>query len=298
MIPSIATIYPMPHRHLAYLYNGPVVVQEKIDGSQFSFALDGETGVSMRSKGAALHLASPEKMFRAGMDYVLRLGHLLRPGWTYRAEYLVKPKHNALAYNRVPVNHLILFDAEDEAGNFLEPVALQAEAERLGLEAVPMLFIGHVNPMTKWESYLTTTSCLGGQKIEGVVIKNYAEMDPGSKRFPLMAKLVSADFKEVHAKEWKASNPNAADIIISLQKALATPARWRKAVIHLEEQGKLTNSVQDIGPLMAEVRADITKECADEITAKLVAWAMPKILRGAAHGLPEWWKAEISRAGS
>ena len=106
---SYPSIFALGHRALADLLLDPVIVEEKVDGSQFSFGLfervavcdePHETVLLCRSKGAQLNLVAPEKMFIRAVDVVKELP--LHTGWTYRAEYLAKPKHNALAYDRVP----------------------------------------------------------------------------------------------------------------------------------------------------------------------------------------------------
>ena len=59
---SYPSIYNIGHRYVVDLLNEPVLIEEKIDGSQFSFGVfDGE--LKCRSKGAQLNLVAPEKMF-------------------------------------------------------------------------------------------------------------------------------------------------------------------------------------------------------------------------------------------
>jgi hypothetical protein len=297
VLESYAGIYHVKHRATECLWNNPVVVQEKIDGSQISFGIvspseGAEPRLCIRSKGAEIQPDGPEKLFAAGVRTIRGLESRLLPGTIYRGEYLSKPKHNALSYDRIPADNIILFDVEFLPGWFMVPNALKAEATRLGLESVPTLYLGPMDLAGFLAGdWFNTMSVLGGQNIEGVVVKNYAEMDPNSKRYPLMAKWVSAAFREVHAAEWKSANPNKNDIVAALVGALMTPARYQKAVIHLAERGELVNAPQDIGKLMVEVRADVERECGAEIAKKLVEWAMPQILRGVAGGVPAWYKA-------
>ena len=61
----------------------------------------------------------------------------------------------------------------------------------------------------------------------------------------------------------------------------------------LQERGLLEGSPRDIGALIKEVPADISKECADEIKDKLFAWAWPHIQRMTTRGLPEWYKEQL-----
>lgn len=293
---SYPSTFALGHRALADLLDGPVLVEEKVDGSQFSFGVfdrGDEIGLELRcrSKGAQLNLLAPEKMFENAIATAQALFNQLRVGWTYRAEYLVKPKHNALAYDRVPAQHLILFDINPAHEEYLPWETKADEAARLGLEVVPRLLHGALADISVLREMLQRVSILGGQPIEGVVIKNYARF--GLDKKVLIGKYVSEAFKEVHAAEWKAANPNAGDIVQELIGTYRTPARWQKALQHLREAGKIEDSPRDIGLLMREVPEDIAQEAMDEIKLKLWSWAWPKIRRGVGAGIAEWYKESI-----
>lgn len=287
------TIFAIGHRALSELLLDSVIVEEKVDGSQFSWGLfdhaDGERALHARSKGAQLNLVAPEKMFTEACEIIKNLP--LTVGWTYRAEYLKKPKHNALAYDRIPGNHLMVFDINTGHEEYLPYAQKAAEAARLGLEVVPLIYEGMVGSAEQFRTMLDRVSALGGQKIEGVVVKNYARFGPDKKA--LMGKFVSEAFKEVHAAEWKISNPSRSDVVESLIESLRTPARWNKAVQHLRESGNLEDSPRDIGNLIKEVQADIQKECSELIAQRLAQWATPQIMRGVVRGVPEWYKEEL-----
>lgn len=290
---SYPSIFNLGHKCLTDLFADPVLVEEKIDGSQFSFGRfkdeEGNEFLRCRSKGAELNLVAPEGMFIKAIEVVKKLD--LKLGWTYRAEYLMKPKHNTLCYDRNPKDHLIIFDINTGLETYLTYQEKKAEAERIGLEIVPILYDGTITDANKFRELLELESCLGGQKIEGVVIKNYNRFGPDKK--VLMGKFVSEHFKEVHKREWKATNPAQGDIIIGLVNEYKTPARWQKALQHLNEAGSLTGTPQDIGFLMKEVPLDVAKECEADIKDKLWEWAWPKIRRGIVGGLPEWYKEEL-----
>ena len=170
-----------------------------------------------------------------------------------------------------------------------------SEAERLGLECVPMLYRGPIASLDMFRSFLETRSVLGGQLIEGVVIKPVVPVFGLDKKC-LMAKFVSERFKEVHAQVWKVSNPTAGDFVQILTGKYATAARWQKAVQHLRDAGQLENASRDIGLLIREVPIDVEKECADEIKDALYAHFWPKIRRGLTAGLPGWYKEELLRS--
>ena len=295
-IRSYPKIYNLGHAAIAALFDGPVVVEEKVDGSQFNFGVySGE--LRCRSKGCAQDPDGPDKMFQQAVDTAKALAPRLSDGWTYRAEYLSKPHHNSLAYDRVPKQNLILFDIDTGLEAYESPGEKAEEAEMLGLECVPvLLYAGKIKDFEQFKQLLNTDSVLGGQKVEGLVIKNYGQFGRDGK--VLMGKYVSEAFREVHEKQWKVKNPGGSDIKFGIGSALATPlhARWEKAVQHLRERGELTETVRDIGPLLKEICVDTAEECGDEIKAKLFKWAWKDISRLITRGFVDWYKERLAQS--
>jgi hypothetical protein len=288
-------IYSLGHGVIQDIFLDPVIIEEKVDGSQFSFGVfDGE--LKARSKGQQLIIEAPEKMFTRAIEVIQELKPLLKDGYTYRGEYLNKPKHNALAYDRAPKNNIIIFDISPAQEVYLPYADKKAEAERIGLETVPIVFEGMVTDYNMFKALMETVSVLGGQKVEGVVVKNYKRFANDGKVF--LGKYVSEAFKEVHGKNWKETNPSSGEFHLMLAEQYKTPARWNKAVQHLKEAGKLTGTPSDIGPLLKEVQADIEAECADEIKQKLFEHFFPTVKRVAIRGLPEWYKDELAKTSN
>lgn len=285
---SYPKIYALGHAELKELFSDPVLVEEKVDGSQFSFGRFGGE-LRVRSRGKQMDPDSPEKLFQKGVDAVRDLD--LMDGWTYRGEYLQKSKHNALAYDRIPEKHVILFDINTGHEEYISREEKHQEAERLGLEFVPVIFEGKVENVEDVVAMLDRTSILGGQKIEGMVFKNYARF--GRDKKALMGKYVSEGFKEVHKKTWGESNPAQKDIIFRLNEMYRNESRWQKSVIHMQEADKLTNTPKDIGELIKWVQKDLVEECEEEIKDFLYKWAIKHVQRGAVRGLPEWYKKKL-----
>ena len=285
-------VYNIGHKELESFFDAPVTVEEKIDGSQFSFGkINGE--LIVRSKGRHIDVHNPDKMFFAACNTVLLLSDKLLPEATYRAEYLQKPKHNTLAYNRVPENHLIIFDIDTANQCYMSHYAKGVEAERLGLEVVPHFFSGRISSFDEVRHHMGTESCLGGQLVEGIVIKNYFQYGKDNK--VLMAKYVSEAFKELHKPVRNVKNPHSKDIKASIIDSLHTQARWVKGVQRLRESGELTDSPQDIGPLMKSISMDIKEECEELIGAQLFEWAWRDICKGALRGFQQWYKDELAK---
>ena len=311
---SYPSIYAMGHSAIKDLLNHEVNVEEKVDGSQFSFGLvpanldsNGKPvdpvwnvfdnicwSLKVRSKGAVIHIDAPPKMFARACEMVKEMSGQLHPGWTYRGECLDKPKHNALAYDRVPAGHIIIFDINTGNQEYLSYEDKKAEAERLGLECVPLLFTGKITGVEHFRKFLDTVSVLGGQAIEGVVVKprNYNLF--GADKKVLMGKFVSEAFKEVHRKAWgeggEFAKASKNDIIRKVTLALSTPARFQKALIHLKEKGLIEGSPRDIGLLIKEIPHDILKEEQGWIMETLFNALWPDISRGINRQVPTWYK--------
>jgi len=293
-IASYPTVYAIGHKAIERIFSDPVVVEEKIDGSQISFGVSRETWeLECRSKGKQLILDAPEKMFIKAIEGIRDMESSLRLGWVYRCEFLAKPKHNTLSYSRVPAQHLILFDVSIGEEEYLSPELKRKEAERLGLECVPLLYEGIVADFAQFNEFLERESILGGTKVEGIVVKNYSLFTREKK--VAMGKYVSEKFKEIHSVEWRKSNPTKGDIIDGLIAKYRTEARWNKAIQHLRERGQLDESPRDIGNLIKEVSQDTDKECQEEIKQTLYRHFWPKIQRGITAGLPEWYKEELAK---
>ena len=297
---SPGSIYGLGHKAITNLFDVEVQVQEKVDGSFFAFGVyesddplySGYPELKVRSKGAMMVVDAPQAMFKGAVETVKAIQHLLVKGWQYRGEVLCKPKHNALAYERIPNGGVILFDVCRGEEDFLSYPELVAEAGRLGLEVVPQLYSGMVSSPDELRRYLTTVSILGGQNIEGVVIKPLTPMYGPDKKL-LMGKFVSEAFKEVHRTAWGESNPTPTDIIQKLGMMYGTKARWNKAIMHMKERGLIEDRVQDIGPIIKEIPLDIKKECEDEIKEELWKFAWPHIARLATRGFPQFYKDQL-----
>lgn len=290
-------IYALGHAAVFDILQDYSIIQEKVDGSQISFGVfknsDLTTELKIKSKGANIDIDNPEKMFSVGVAYIKELAqqNLLRIGYTYRCEYLQKPKHNVLAYDRIPKNHLALFDINSGEETYTSALTIEAEANRLNIDYVPSFTINSPFPLVALDELLKKESFLGGQKIEGVVIKNYYRF--GLDKKALMAKYVRPDFKEAHQKTWQEEKNRKNNYLSILGQTYCTTPRWDKALIHLKEQGKITGTPKDIALLVKEVPLDIESECKEEIKEQLYRAVHQELKRAWIKGLPEWYKEKL-----
>lgn len=292
---SYPKVYNIGHGAIRDLFNGWVVIQEKIDGSQFSFGV--VKGVlECRSKGRQIDLPTTDKLFKGACEMALHLYEkgLLPPGNIYRGECLSKPKHNTLEYERAPKGNFILFDVDiGLEDRIADPERLAFFGEVLGLEVVPTIFEGIVEDIETLKALLDRESILGGVKVEGMVIKNYNRWGEDDGKM-LMGKVVSEAFREVHNATWKKDNPGRGDILDSIKEAYRTTVRWEKSIQRARENGTLTDTPSDIGSLLKDIQRDIKEECEDEIKNLLFKAFWKDIERGTIAGFPEWYKARLA----
>lgn len=292
MIPSYPKVRATHDKHVRNVFEGRVVIQEKIDGSQFSFGkFDGK--MQFRTRGQS-SLETNNLQFGRGIKTASLLVDLIEEGVWYRCEFLGSCKQNVIVYSRTPKGSLILFDVQNADGSFMNPDQLQKEAERLGLECVPTLWQGEnlshsIQTFEFLKELINKESTLGGANMEGCVIKNYNLIDGDSY---VLAKFVCDDFKEKMQKGGNSSFKK--DIVVSLIEELRTEARWDKAIQHLRDNGELTNTMKDMGPLCVEVQKDLFEEEEEYIMDQLRQKILPTIIKSSTIGLAEYYKAKLA----
>lgn len=295
-LPSYPKVWNLGHPHIEDLFDGEVVIQEKVDGSQFSFGQIGGQ-LLIRSKGAQIHPPTKDKLFKRAVDTVVDRFErgILIEGMVYRGEAMCGPKHNTLAYDSFPESGIILYDVDiGPEARIDSHWRLSEIAKDLEVDRVPELWRGTIENIEDLRQFLGYESYLGGPKVEGIVIKNYNRWGRDGKM--LMGKWVSEAFREKHAKEWGKSNPGTGDVVARLQDRYTTDRRWEKAVEYLRDSGTLENSVRDIGPLINRIKEDVKEEEEEEIKEILFREFWPKIQRGLTRGFPEWYKNRLAES--
>jgi len=304
-IPSYNKILTIGSAYTENALIGEVIIQEKIDGSQFRFGIDENGNLSVGTKGTIITHPDENKMFKQGSEYIFSIEDKIKyygnDLYLY-GEYLQKPKHNVLCYEKIPNNHIVLFDGILH-GKYLSREELAEIAKNLEIDLIPELFRGTLkdrangggftNPLDFLKRIIETTpSYLGNELIEGVVIKNYNQtIMLGGQVYPLFTKYVRESFKERHNIEWKTNQPK--ENIDSYIQGFKNDNRWQKAVLHLKEKQLLTNSPKDIGNLIKEVQEDILSEETENIKNYLFKTFKEDILRNSVKGVAEWYKEQL-----
>lgn len=293
MITAFPKIFSIGTDYIRDIFKEPVEITEKIDGSQFAFGkINGE--LVMRSKGKVLLREAPEKMFINAVSYVESIEHRLPDNVAFYCEYLKTPKHNTLAYKRIPNNHLMLFGVKSIPGEVFSMEKMHFWADELNIERIPLLGFHEIHNPMQLAEIIESESALGGAMMEGVVVKNYRrQFLLGGQPMPLMAgKFVSEAFKEVHRKSWGKEHTGKGKLETFFE-SFCTEARWEKSVQHLRDNGDILNDPKDIGQLIKAIHLDIEEEEKEAIKNFLWHNFSGELKRSSCKGFPEWYKKRL-----
>ena len=257
---------------VAEIFDNPVEITEKVDGSQCRIQLTDEF-VNCGSKNM---IPADGKMFGLAHDQAKRIWN--SDAWrgfgddvTLFMEFLNKEKHNVLIYGRVPSNNLYLFGAIVDDEHFQTEELLKL-ADKLDIEP-PHILASEVSIDNQDDinEHLKTPSVLGNTILEGVVIKNYHNSYPALLAstqaffgYPLVGKLVREDFKERLNKEWSGKKQRETPLT-KVTTEFLTEARFHKAIQHLKDNGELTYEMKDLKNIIPEFYRDLIDEEHDEI---------------------------------
>jgi len=296
---SYPKIYNFGHPSTKPLVGREVRVEEKVDGSQFSFGdIVGEEGSSLRCKSRRVEMnpLAPTDLFCMAAYTAKRLydSDILMPGWTYRGEAFKSPCHNSLEYERVPLHNIAIFDIARGENDYLSRDELERECGRIGLEPVACFGTYTFHTYESVASMLDRPSYLGKNKIEGVVLKPVVPMF-GEDAKPLYTKVVSEAFRELHAGNSEYKTTKKTETIQAIAEEVSTRPRWQKTRARLAEEGKLVGDPRDLQYLIKELQQDIHEECEEHIKSRLYAAFKKKIMGGAVRGFPEWYKSELAK---
>lgn len=274
-----------------------MVLQEKIDGSQFRFQEqweeDGGSRLVCWSRGQRLNNAAPPNLFAPAVATAQKLWRekLLIPGAVYVAEAMASKRHNVINYGRAPVGGMVLFDVfQGPSLGYASPELVKCIGERLGLEVAPyhgsITAGGAVYGKTLEEKASVAESLLGGP-IEGFVLKGRAATDRGGGL--LKFKVINPAYGETK----RMPKTPREDWLLSFGSELATPMLWGKAVLRLKEAGALTDTSKDIGAVIRSVIADIDKEHTEALSAVLWGRFRKTAYSNAINGLAQWYQARL-----
>lgn len=252
-------------------------VTEKVDGSQITWMLS-EDGLEIASKNCTIYTDQTgftgDKLFTKAVEIIVQMRSKLQLNTQYYAEYLKTPKHVSIQYDNTPKNNLMLFAVKEDC-IWQGHIEVCAHARHLGIDE-PQLVSTYKN-----DSYL------GGTR-EGLVYSIISDDCTSITKY----KKVSDQFLEVKKElkeRKKAMRGSKVDSWSEFKERFRTEARWNKAIQHLREANKLTETNKDIGQLHKEVMQDIISEELDNINQYLYKNYTKDLLKHAVEGLAEFY---------
>ncbi|XWV26339.1 hypothetical protein QJ857_gp0735 [Tupanvirus soda lake] len=253
--------------------NGSVCyIEEKIDGSQMAFLIHGGEIAFINKKK---FLKGQSATYEKALTTLPIIKDKLNPDLIYYGEYVKSLKANVVVYHRVPKFFFILYDiysmSQKKWYNYNEK---KLEAERVGLDCVPLLYCGDGSTQPLYEVCTDIInqiesgqlqSCLGGTP-EGIVVKR-----DGAK-----FKMVTNAFKERHAVKQEKCIWMLSDYLKYIGEQFNVEPRFQKAYQHLvEDETPVTPE-----NLCFELDADLYKEYESHINSYINAQYLEYIRRG------------------
>lgn len=236
-----------------------IVVQEKIDGANFSIRYDEETDtIAAFSRKKQLDV---NNNLRGAWEWSQKLDkqlikNVLGTNLILFAEWLVK---HTVVYPSDKYQNAYCYDVYDTtAEKYLEQNQVKEIVAQLGLIYVPVFYEGQFQSWEHLRQFVGKTE-LDGENGEGIVVKNMTRLNDPNTRLPFYTKIVSDKFCET--KSIKKQNTSGADKRAELQnivETVVTEARVRKLLNKMVDDGIIPQEWDEHD--MATIAKNISKE--------------------------------------
>ena len=211
-----------------------IIVQEKIDGANFSIRYDAEDNtVKAFSRKKPLDFSNNLRgawNWSQTLDIEL-VKSVLGSNLVLFMEWLVP---HTIRYPNDKYNHAYCYDIYDtESRKYLPQDTVEEKVKALGLTYVPVFYKGE---FTSWDDLkaLVGKTEMGCEYGEGIVVKNQTKLNNPNTRLPFYTKIVHEHFCETKAH--RDSKPVDMDKVAererlqSLTETIVTEARVRKLI--------------------------------------------------------------------
>ena len=173
-----------------------IIVQEKIDGANFSIRYDEETdSVKAFSRSKTLDFGNN---LRGAWEWSQKLDKnavkdVLGSKLVLFGEWLV---HHTILYPEDKYQNAYFYDVYDiDAEKYLEQSKVEDIVNQLGLIYVPVFYKGEFESWEHLKQFVGKTE-LGGDGGEGIVVKNMTRLNDPNTRLPFYTKIVTDKFAE------------------------------------------------------------------------------------------------------
>lgn len=248
-----------------------IVIQEKIDGANFSIRYDEENGtLRCYSRKTELDLSNN---LRGAWNWVQtldteRVASVLGNHLILFAEWLVP---HTVTYPQDAYKKAYFYDVYDtEAAAWLEQNAVKEIVQSLDLIYVPVFYDG---PFTNWDDvkHFVGHTQLGGDLGEGVVVKNQTRLNSDDMRIPFYTKIVAEKFCETkehkcRRKEVSPEELEDREMCQKLTESIVTEARVRKLLNKFVDEGIIPDDwgAKDMGTIAKNIGRRVYEDCIKE----------------------------------
>lgn len=223
-----------------FITGEPIVIQEKIDGSNASFYYDIETN-SLKACSRRLEL-SEENTLNGFYNYVQSLPvdkvkEIIGDRYIIFGEWMTK---HSIKYPDDVMKNFYMFDVWDKKTEqylpFEDTRSIFSRLSECGIERfVPIFYTG---AFVSWEhalSFVGKTEMGAEPCGEGIVIKRQSKLDSKSSRDPFYVKIVSEKFSEVHKSKPKTIDPEKMAQLEAEKAEVATVVTKRRCIKMLQK---------------------------------------------------------------
>lgn len=247
-----------------------IIVEEKIDGANFSFRYDAEKDqICSFSRRVELHPKNTlfgawewsQKLDKKKIAEVLGNNLIMFAEWLapHTVKYPDKKYFNAYCFD--------IMNTETE--QYLPQEQVNKVVQDLGLSYVPVFYDG---PFTSWEALasLVGRTELGGEYGEGIVIKNMTRLNDPDENFQFYVKIVGEAFKEKKAiGGWgmkMLDRKHEKSVEQELTESVVTTARVRKLILKMVDEQELPINWKELDPrtIMRKLSNAVYYDCVKE----------------------------------
>lgn len=247
-----------------------IVVQEKIDGANFSIRYDTENNcVKAFSRKTELDFNNTLRgawNWSQSLD-VEKVKSVLGNNLIVFAEWLVP---HTVKYPNDKYNHAYCYDIFDvNEGVYLTQDKVKQIIEELGLTYVPVFYVGKFISWEHIKEFVGKTE-MGGEYGEGVVVKNQTKLNNPNTRLPFYTKIVCDTFCETKGhRESKPVNMEKMaerEKLQSITETIVTHARVQKLVNKMVDDEILREDwdAHDMSTIAKNIGKEVYYDCVKE----------------------------------
>ena len=246
-----------------------IVVQEKIDGANFSIRYDAENDtIAAFSRKNPLDFSNN---LRGAWQWAQRLDKelvkdVLKTNLVLFGEWLVS---HTIVYPQDKYQNAYFYDVYDiDAKQYLQQDAVKDIVDRLGLTYVPVFYAGEFQSWEHIQQFVGRTD-LGGELGEGVVVKNMSRINDPNTRLPFYTKIVGEKFSEKKSVKPKVIDPEKMaerERFQALVDSVVTEGRVTKLVHKMVDEGIIPEKwdEHDMGTIARNIGKAVYYDCVKE----------------------------------